>query len=101
MKAIGTSSGIALGTVLVYKEPEIIVEKKVIDNIDYEIERLNKAVEQGLKEIHELYEETFKTVGEKEAGIFNAHKMMIEDPEFNDSIKTKIKRRKGKCRMGS
>lgn len=94
MKAIGTSSGIALGTVLVYKEPEIIVEKKVIDNIDYEIERLNKAVEQGLKEIHELYEETFKTVGEKEAGIFNAHKMMIEDPEFNDGIKTKIREEK-------
>ncbi|SHD75486.1 hypothetical protein [Schnuerera ultunensis] len=28
MKAIGTSSGIALGKVLVYKEPEIIIEKK-------------------------------------------------------------------------
>ncbi|HSH35736.1 phosphoenolpyruvate--protein phosphotransferase [Schnuerera sp.] len=91
MKAIGTSSGIALGKVLVYKEPEIIIEKNKVKDTDYEIERLDKAIEQGLMEIHELYEETFKTVGEKEAEIFNAHKMMIEDPEFINSVKSKIK----------
>ncbi|CCQ93544.1 PEP-protein phosphotransferase of PTS system (enzyme I) [[Clostridium] ultunense Esp] len=91
MKAIGTSSGIALGKVLVYKEPEIIIEKKEVEDIDLELERLDKAIGQGVKEIHELYEETLRTVGEKEAGIFNAHKMMIEDPEFNDGIRAKIK----------
>ncbi|MCF6465328.1 phosphoenolpyruvate--protein phosphotransferase, partial [Clostridium sp. Cult2] len=94
MKAIGTSSGISLGKVLVYKEPEITVEKKIIESIDCEIERLDKAIEQGVKEINELYEDTLKTVGEKEAEIFNAHKMMIEDPEFNDGIKSKIKEEK-------
>lgn len=91
MKAIGTSSGIALGKVLVYKEPEITIEKKEIEDIDHELERLDRTIEQGVREIEQLYEETLKTVGEKEAGIFNAHKMMIEDPEFNDSIKAKIK----------
>jgi phosphotransferase system enzyme I (PtsI) len=91
MKGIGTSSGIALGRVLVYKEPEIKINKQKIEKTHYEIEKLNNAIEKGLDEINELYEETLKTVGEQEAEIFNAHKMMIEDPEFIDNIKNKIR----------
>lgn len=94
MKAVGTSPGIALGKVLVYKEPEITVNKQKIENSNHEIEKLKKAIKKGTDEIHELYEETLKNVGEKEADIFNAHKMMIEDPDFIDNIKTKIKEEK-------
>lgn len=94
MKAIGTSAGIALGKVLVYKEAEIKIEKKTIDDLEGEIERLDTAIEQGIKELENLYEETLENIGEEEAEIFNAHKMMIQDPEYIDGIKGKIKEEK-------
>lgn len=94
MKAIGTSAGIALGKVLVYKEAEIKIEKKTIDDLEGEIERLDTAIEQGIKELENLYEETLENIGEEEAEIFNVHKMMIQDPEYIDGIKGKIKEEK-------
>lgn len=94
MKAIGTSAGIALGKVLVYKEAEIKIEKKTIDDLEGEIERLDTAIEQGIKELENLYEETLENIGEEEAEIFNAHKMMIQDPEYIDGIKGKIREEK-------
>ena len=94
MKGIGTSPGIALGKVFVYKEPEINIVKENVDNVEKEINRLDLAVEEGIKQVDELYEKTLHNVGEKEAEIFNAHKMILEDPEFIDSIKENVKSEK-------
>lgn len=91
MKGIGTSPGIALGHVIVYKEPEIAVTKEQVQDIDKEIDRLEKAIKIGIKQIENLYEKTLKNVGKEEAEIFNAHKMMIEDPEFIGDVKETIK----------
>ncbi|QQY79349.1 phosphoenolpyruvate--protein phosphotransferase [Keratinibaculum paraultunense] len=91
MKGIGTSPGIALGNVLVYKEPEMVIEKKQVADVDEEIERLDKAIEIAIEQIEQLYEKTLETVGLKEAKIFNAHKMMMEDPEFIGDVKETIK----------
>lgn len=91
MKVIGTSQGIALGKILVYKEPELKVEKKEVKNIDDEIDRLRKAIKISIEEIDKIYEDTLKNIGEEEAAIFEAHRMMLEDPEFIGSIKIKIK----------
>lgn len=94
MKAIGTSPGIAVGKVLVYKEPELVIELKKIYDIDSEIERLDSAIKKSSKEIQDLYEEALKNVGKDEAQIFAAHKMILEDPEFVNGIKFKIKEKK-------
>ena len=91
MKGIGTSPGIALGKVLVYKNPELIVTKKEVEDFNQEMDRLEKAISKGIEQIEELYEITLKTVGRKEAEIFNAHRMMMEDPEFIGGVKEKIK----------
>lgn len=94
MNAIGISPGIALGKVLVYKEAELIIEKKEIKDIKDEIKRLRLCVEKAIREIDELYDEMLKTVGEYEASIFNAHRMILNDPEFIDNIKLKINEHK-------
>lgn len=91
MKGIGTSQGIALGKILVYKEPVLKVEKKEVKNIDDEIDRLRKAIKISIEEVDKIYEDTLKNIGEEEAAIFEAHRMMLEDPEFIGSIKIKIK----------
>ena len=94
MKGIGTSPGIALGKVLIYKEPNIVITKKKVQDINKEINRLEKAIQKGICQIEDLYEITLKTVGKKEAEIFNAHKMMIEDPEFIGGVRERIESEK-------
>lgn len=90
MNGIGISPGISIGKVLVYKEAELIIEKRQITNIKDEIERLKMSIEKATIEVDELYNEMLKTVGKYEAAIFNAHKMILNDPEFIESIKSRI-----------
>lgn len=91
MKGIGVSPGISIGKVFLKEEIEAKVEKKNIENISDEIAKLNAAIEKSLKEVKSIYEYALKNLGEKEAEIFSAHKLMLEDPEFIDFIKEKIK----------
>ena len=90
MQGIGTSPGIGMGQVFLYVEPEIKVEKKQNQAIEEEIQCLNEALEIAKQEIDKLYRITMDTIGEEEAEIFSAHKMMLEDPEFISGIKEKI-----------
>lgn len=91
MKGIGVSPGISIGKVFLKEEIGAKVEKKNIENISDEIAKLNAAIEKSLKEVKSIYEYALKNLGEKEAEIFSAHKLMLEDPEFIDFIKEKIK----------
>lgn len=90
MKGLGTSPGIGIGKVFLYREPELKVENKKIDSPEQELERLDSALLEASKEIDNLYNITLKNIGEAEAEIFSAHKMMLEDPEFIGGIKQKI-----------
>lgn len=91
MKGIGTSAGIGIGKIFLFKEPEIKIIKENIDDINLEMERFENALNDAIKEIDKLYELTLKNIGEKEAEIFSAHRMMLEDPEFLSGVKDKIK----------
>ena len=91
MKGIGISPGIALGKVFIYKEPEIVLFKKQVEDLNYETERLERAVEEGLSQIGSIYDQVLKTLGKREAEIFNAHKMIMKDPEFVGLVERKIK----------
>ena len=91
MKGIGASPGIAIGEVIVKRTQEITIGKRKIENIDKEIQRLNEAREKSRKEIEALYQQTLKSMGEKEASIFNAHLMILDDPEVLGQVENEIK----------
>ena len=94
MKGIGTSPGIAIGKVFVYREAEINIGKENIENTETEVERLNLAIEKAVNQVEESYERVLNNIGEKEAEIFTAHKYMLEDPEFIGSVVEKIQSEK-------
>ncbi len=94
MKGIGTSSGIGIGKVFLFKEPELKIIKKDIENPGLEIQRFENALKDTKKEIDKLHELSLKNIGEKEAEIFIAHSMMLEDPEFIAGVKDKIENEK-------
>lgn len=94
MKGLGTSPGIAIGKIFLYKQVKLEIEKKKIEDLNLELRRFNDAMEKAKVEIDCLYDSTIKTIGEKEAEIFSAHKMMLEDPEFIKGVEDKIKNEK-------
>lgn len=91
LKGIGASSGIAIGRVCLIKEENLNIKKLNIDNIKVEEDRFIDAVQKAEIQLNKLRENAIKNIGEKEAEIFEAHILMLNDPEFIDSVKNIIK----------
>ncbi len=94
MQGLGISPGIGLGKIFIYKKPNIQIEKKSIKDEVAETNRFNEAINIATKEIDELYNISFAKIGEKDATIFTAHRMILEDPEFRTAVEGKIKTEK-------
>ena len=90
-KGTGASPGIALGKALVIEHNELVIEKKTTDNIDEEIQKLENAVKVSKEELTKVKEKALAELGEHEAEIFEAHLLVLEDPELIDSAISKIR----------
>ncbi|RKD34211.1 phosphoenolpyruvate--protein phosphotransferase [Thermohalobacter berrensis] len=91
MKGIGASPGIAIGKVLVKEETKVEVEKKSIEDTKAEIERLQEARERSKEQIEKLYNHALENIGKDEAKIFEAHMLILDDPEYFGQVENKIK----------
>ena len=89
-KGTGASPGIALGRALVIEHSELVIEKKTIENIDEEIQKLESAVKVSKEELTKVKEKALAELGEHEAEIFEAHLLVLEDPELVESAVCKI-----------
>lgn len=94
MQGIAVSPGIAIGKVFLKTEHNIGFEEKLVDDIEKELKRLTIALENAKIELEELIRETSKKLGQKEAEVFEAHLMLVDDPELIEPIKEKIKGKK-------
>lgn len=81
---------IAIGRIWFYAKEEQSVKRSRIEDTAAELLRYEAAKEQAAEEIHELYEKALKEVGEVHAAIFDIHAMMLEDDDFNDSVRNII-----------
>lgn len=90
-KGTGASPGIALGNALVIEHSELNIEKKNIENVEAEIEKLQSAVETSRIELEKVKERAKVELGEHEAEIFEAHLLVLADPELIDQTISKIK----------
>ena len=89
-KGTGASPGIAIGKVLVVEHSDLEIEKKSIINTDAEVLKLDQAVQVSKSELTKVKEKALQELGESEAEIFEAHLLVLEDPELIDSAKSKI-----------
>lgn len=90
-KGTGASPGIALGKALVVEHSELVIERKNIEDIESEIAKLDEAVRISTEELTKVKEKAFNELGEHEAEIFEAHLLVLADPELIDSAKSKIR----------
>lgn len=90
---IAGSEGIAAGRAYVYinNQTDIDTEPVTIDAIQTELEKLSEGMELSRSQLIRLKEKVRQEFNESEAQIFEAHMMMLEDPEFTDTIREAIK----------
>lgn len=79
--------GIAVGRICVYKKAEQRVKRIKAADPDAEMNRYEAAKAEAIKELQVLYEKALKEVGAANAAIFEVHQMMLEDPDYHDSVK--------------
>ena len=82
--------GIAIGKILFYSKEEQVVQRRSITDPEAELARYENARETAIEQLQALYEKALKEVGEVNAAIFEVHAMMLEDDDFNDSVKNII-----------
>ncbi len=92
---IGASGGIAVGNAAIVKEAVISYEKKVIDNPEQEIKRLEAAFARFKEKTEKMALSIEEKVGEKEAEILRGHIAIAFDPALSDEINKLINN--GKC----
>ena len=90
LNGIGASPGIVLGKALVIEETELVIERKVVTDCEAEIAKLRNAVQVSKEELTKVKEKAFIELGENEAEIFEAHLLVLEDPELVESAVSKI-----------
>ncbi|WP_112181813.1 MULTISPECIES: phosphoenolpyruvate--protein phosphotransferase [Paraliobacillus] len=91
IKGIAASNGIAIAKVYKLAAPDLSFEKKKVDDVEAEVERLSKALEISKTELEKIKENARKTLGDEHAEIFSAHLLVLSDPEMINPIKDKIK----------
>ena len=90
LKGIGASPGIVLGKALVIEDTELVIERKSITDCEAEVAKLRSAVEVSKEELTKVKEKALAELGEHEAEIFEAHLLVLEDPELVESAVSKI-----------
>ncbi|WP_019153001.1 phosphoenolpyruvate--protein phosphotransferase [Robertmurraya massiliosenegalensis] len=91
LHGIAASSGIAIAKAYRLVEPDLTFEKKTIDQVDSEVERFEAAIAQSKKELEEIRNNAKENLGEDKAAIFEAHLLVLSDPELLNPIKDKVK----------
>ena len=90
---IPASPGVAHGQVFRFLHEEVEVLNYEVKEEDHpkEIARFKEALSITSEQIKEVREEVAKNLGEKEAGIFDAHLMVLEDKALIDDVEKEIR----------
>lgn len=85
---LNLSEGIGFGSVFISNRVDIEVSDLKIDStqIEHEIARYEKSVQQAHIQLRQLRENVGDNLDEDSAAIFDAHIMMLDDPGFNSEI---------------
>lgn len=90
----GVCSAVAVGPALVFKKEEQKIRRKSVSDCEKEISRFTEAKIKAGLELQEIYKKALNEVGETNAEIFQIHIMMLDDDDYNNSVKAIIRNQK-------
>ena len=84
----GVYGAIAVGKASVFfKKKKTKIRRTGIVDIEAEFARVEAAKAKAAEELFLIYEKALREVGETNAQIFEIHMMMLEDDDYNESIR--------------
>lgn len=90
ISGIAASSGIAIAKAFRLENPDLKVEKNSVTDFNLEITRFEQALEKSKGDLEKIKEHTSLNLGDDKAEIFEAHLLVLNDPELISQIKDKI-----------
>lgn len=90
----GVYGAVAVGKVSVFSRNSADVRRMTVDDTEKELARVETAKEMAAHQLEEIHSKALKEVGEANAEIFEVHLMMLDDEDYNDSIKSIIETQK-------
>ncbi|WP_163184329.1 phosphoenolpyruvate--protein phosphotransferase [Neobacillus sedimentimangrovi] len=91
LNGIAASNGIAMAKAYRLVEPDLNFEKKIVEDSTAEVERFRQAMAKAKSELELIRERAEQELGADKAAIFEAHLLVLNDPELNTPIEDKIK----------
>ncbi len=89
-EGIIASPGISIARALVYEKTDVQVSPDRHEDSRLEIDKFNQALDKSQKQLEEIQLKTADELGEEAAAIFEAHGMILRDPEFMESVEKEI-----------
>lgn len=89
-EGIIASPGIVIAKALVYEKILVEVNKNKAENSEAEIVKFQNAVQKSHEQLETIRVKAVSELGEEEAAIFEAHAMVLDDPEFVEGVEAEI-----------
>jgi phosphoenolpyruvate-protein phosphotransferase len=88
LHVMAISPGVAIGPVRLFTATGVIVEETKISpkQVETEQQRLREALAAAISDLQELSKHVAQMVGRNEADIFEAHQLILQDPELLEEI---------------
>lgn len=90
LKGIAASDGVAVAKAYLLVQPDLSFNKTSVEDTDAEATRLDDALAKSTEELQAIREKAAQSLGEAEAQVFDAHLMVLSDPEMVGQIKQNI-----------
>ncbi|GGI41423.1 phosphoenolpyruvate--protein phosphotransferase [Mammaliicoccus stepanovicii] len=94
LKGIAASDGVAISKAYLLVEPDLSYSSENISDVDGEVEKFKAAVNQSKVELTQIRNNAEKQLGPDKAAIFDAHLLVLEDPELLNPIEENIRNNK-------
>ncbi|MFR3287647.1 MAG: phosphoenolpyruvate--protein phosphotransferase [Enterococcus casseliflavus] len=90
LKGIAASDGVAVAKAYLLVQPDLSFSKVSVEDTAAEEARLDDALAKSTAEIQQIRDKAAQTLGEAEAQVFDAHLMVLSDPEMIGQIKQNV-----------
>ncbi|MHD0370482.1 phosphoenolpyruvate--protein phosphotransferase [Mammaliicoccus sciuri] len=94
LKGIAASDGVAISKAYLLVEPDLSFSSENISDVAGEVEKFKAAVNQSKVELTQIRNNAEKQLGADKAAIFDAHLLVLEDPELLNPIEENIRNNK-------
>lgn len=90
LKGIAASDGVAVAKAYLLVQPDLSFTKESVSDVASQEVRLEEALTKSTAELQIIRDKAAQSLGESEAQVFDAHLMVLSDPEMIGQIKQNI-----------